>query len=60
MTIRTELETKIAAMKAELAVLEAELATGGTWLEKEWAALELWVVNLKAKVTAPTAPPPAA
>ncbi len=60
MTIRTELETKIAAMEAELVILKGELATGGTWLEKEWASLELWVTNLKAKVTAPTAPPPAA
>ena len=51
MTIRTELDAKIAATKAELAVLEAELATGGTWLEKEWTALEDWVKQLKARVT---------
>ena len=58
MTIRTELDAKIAALKAELVVLEGELATGGTWLEKEWVSLEDWVKQLKSRVTG-TAPPAA-
>jgi hypothetical protein len=57
MTIRTELETKITTMKIELAALEMELASGGTWLEKEWSALEAWMANLKAKVSTPPATP---
>ena len=57
MTIRTELETKITTMKIELAALEMELASGGTWLEKEWVQLEAWMANLKTKVTAPAPTP---
>ena len=62
MTIRTSLEAKIAELKAETAALEAELAAGGTWLEKEWTALEAWAKNLKERVTAPNPPvaPPTA
>lgn len=64
-TFKEEIEAEIAAKKAELAVLETHLASGGLWLETEighaWSVVKGWFVQpaSAAAMPAPTSPPPA-
>ena len=64
MTIRSDLEAKVVALKAEIATIEDELAKGGNWVDREWTEFETWFQALKARhfaaptvVNPPVAPP---
>lgn len=67
MTIKTDLEAELAAIKARIPVIETELAKGESWLEAEWTSLEAWVkqkytqlLPSKAAAPAPASPSPEA
>ena len=52
MTLREEITAKIDGYKAEIATLEAHLASGGALLDKEESALRDWIDSVIAKVRA--------
>lgn len=50
MTLKADIEAKIAALKAEIAILEAHVASGGSWLDQEITVVEEFVKNIVARV----------
>lgn len=56
MTLKEEIQAKIAAInekaQADIAALEAELTTGGSWLDREAEAIKAALETLIAKVRA--------
>ena len=46
MTLKEKIQAKIDSHKAEIAILEAHLAEGGTWLEQEEDKVEQWLSGL--------------
>jgi hypothetical protein len=53
-TVREEIQAKIDAIKAkaaaDVAELEAHLAVGGDWIDKEFTAAKEWLEGVVAKV----------